>query len=217
MLLLPRPLKHVLQAGGNLRFHKSRVQIPPLRSRMREKCCLATKQIVYCISYDCQGPKLIINIFWVVNCQIHFPQSQASLSCKMVVCQENALRCDRLLATAGEAERIACIKKVGVQSHKQQVHRETGTDLPKFLKLPPLVIHGFFRIGRDQESFSSILRSGHQPQLNTFKGCVLICLPCGFLQYSFPWTPIKILLCQLVRSNKPLRLTNIYYDPKAKS
>lgn len=77
MLLLPRPLKHVLQAGGNLRFHKSRVQIPPLRSRMREKCCLATKQIVYCISYDCQGPKLTINIFWVVNCQIHFPQSKS--------------------------------------------------------------------------------------------------------------------------------------------
>lgn len=66
---------------------------------------------------------LTINILWVVNCQIHFPQSQ-SLSCSIVVCQENALRCDRLLATSGKAERTVCVMEVGVQSHKQRKYRE---------------------------------------------------------------------------------------------
>lgn len=48
-LLVPGPLKHVLQAGWNLRFLKSRGQILPLRSRMRERCYLATKWILFIV------------------------------------------------------------------------------------------------------------------------------------------------------------------------
>lgn len=107
---------------------------------------------VYCVNYHCQGTKLIINILWVVNYEIHFPQSQFSLSCRMVVCQENAVKCDRLLATAGKGERIFCVMEMGVQSHKQRdkVQGETGTGLLKCKKLPPMVTHGFFRIRRDR-------------------------------------------------------------------
>lgn len=43
------PLNHVRQTGWNLRFLKSRGQIPPLRSRMRERCCLATKWILFIV------------------------------------------------------------------------------------------------------------------------------------------------------------------------
>lgn len=123
-LLLPAPLKHVLQAGRNLRFLMSRGQIPPLRSRMRERCCLATKWICWLCKLWLPRYKAQINILWVVNCQIYFLHSQSSLSCIMMVCQENALRCDMLLATAGKAETIVCIMEVGMQDHKRRKYRE---------------------------------------------------------------------------------------------
>jgi len=45
----------------------------------------------------------------------------------MVVCQENALICDRLLATAWKIKRTACIMEVVVQSHKkrEKIQRES--------------------------------------------------------------------------------------------
>lgn len=119
-------------------------------------------------------------------------QSQSSLSCRMVVCQENALRCDRQLATVRKAWKnsLYC-RGGGAESQTEKV--STGRDwnwLAKVLKTPTIIVtHGFFRIGRNLlaqpwEMVTSL-------SWNTTRDCVLFTTFCGatstIRQLSFAW------------------------------
>lgn len=174
-LFLPGPLKHDLQAGQNLIFLKSRGQILPLRSRMKERCCLATKQIFfYCVNYDCQSTKFTINILWVVNSQIHFPNPNPSFHVEWQCAKKMLLEVTGYWQLLGKLKEQSVLWRQGAEPQTERKWERLELAC-LVLEAPTIrVTHGFLRIGRDQESSSSTLGSGHQPQM---KHTGTVCLP----------------------------------------